>query len=286
MNPNPNTVKKWVDILKKELKPLYPEKEIEAIIYLIFKDLINFPKADIYLKSNHELSLPVQDKIKYILAELKTNKPIQYIIGKTEFYGCQIKVTPDVLIPRPETEELVEWVIEETDNHADILDLGTGSGCIAISLGKYLPFSNIDAIDNSIKSLELARENAALNNVKNIQFYQFDIINPTKFKKHFDIIVSNPPYISEKGKKLIPPNVINFEPGRALFVPNENPLIFYKTICETGRKILKPEGKIYFEIHEDFGDKILLLLKEKKFRDLQLKKDINGKDRMVRGIRT
>ena len=189
-----------------------------------------------------------------------------------------------MLIPRPETEELVKWVIEETNDPADIIDFGTGSGCIAIALGKLLPFSNIDAVDHSTKALELARENAVRNGVNNIHFYPFDITDPSEISKRYDIIVSNPPYIPEKEKELISSNVIDFEPVEALFVPNDNPLIFYTALCEMGEKILKPGGKIYFEIHENMGNRILSLLREKKFREVRLKKDINGKDRMVRGI--
>lgn len=286
MKTNPNTVKEWVLIFKKELKYLYQEKEIQGIVYLIFEDLLGFSKTDLILKSSFELPLSILDKLKSSLTELKKNKPIQYITGKTEFYGCQIKVTPDVLIPRPETEELVKWVIEETNDPADIIDFGTGSGCIAIALGKLLPFSNIDAVDHSTKALELARENAARNGINNIHFFPFDITDPSLISKLYDIIVSNPPYIPEKEKELISSNIIDFEPVEALFVPNDNPLIFYTALCEMGEKILKPEGRIYFEIHENMGDKILTLLREKKFSEVFLKKDINGKDRMVRGIRT
>jgi release factor glutamine methyltransferase len=220
-----------------------------------------------------------------IIRDLKSYKPIQYIIGKTTFYNLSFNITPDVLIPRPETEELVDWIIKENPKkYKKILDIGTGSGCIAISLAKNLPGNIVYASDISNDALTVTKNNSKLNNV-HIQIIQLDVLNSdNQLNEKFDIIVSNPPYVTEKEKKLMHKNVLDFEPELALFVPDNNPLLFYRAIIDFGMNHLNPEGKIYFEVNESYGKETALLLEERNFQDISLKKDINGKDRMLRGI--
>lgn len=279
------SIKKVISNIKYELKEFYPMNEIDSFVYLIFDQLFNYSRTKLLISNDLEISEESNQRVFQIIQELKSYKPIQYILGKTEFYNLPYHVTPDVLIPRPETEELVDWIIKE--NHGKsikILDIGTGSGCIAISLAKYIPESIVFAADISNDALSLTKKNSKLNNV-DIQIIHLDILKQDiQLSEKFDIIVSNPPYITEKEKVLMHKNVLDFEPELALFVSNENPLIFYKTISDFSLSYLNPGGKIYFEINEAYGEESTLLLQEKMFRDIILKKDINGKNRMLRGI--
>lgn len=219
-----------------------------------------------------------------ILSELKSYKPIQYILKETTFFNLPFIVNSNVLIPRPETEELVDWIIQENKNKSiRILDIGTGSGCIAISLAKNLPDSIIFACDISVEALNQAQKNSELNSV-DINIMQLDILDSNvQLNEKFDVIVSNPPYITEKEKVLMHKNVLDYEPEQALFVPNENPLVFYEAIINFGLTHLKPKGSIYLEINEAYGKETALLLKKDHFTNTTLKKDINEKDRMLKG---
>ena len=291
-----NTINSAYNFIKKELNTLYPDNEIQSFINIIFRHLLDYSKTDIiHTKLSKSISLQIQE----IVFQLKKYKPIQYIIGKTGFFDLEFKVSPAVMIPRPETEELVQWIIQETNNNPEvhILDIGTGSGCIAIALAKNLGNSTVDAVDISEKALKIAKQNALDNNV-NINFTQLNILNreqhhfinrkPRRIsiqrgKSKYDIIVSNPPYVLEKDKQLMQQNVLNYEPKIALFVSNTEPLIFYEAIADFAIKHLKKSGKIYLEINEFLSAEIENLLYKKLFSNITIRKDLNGKDRMVCG---
>jgi len=278
-------IKKVISFIKSELKGFYPMSEIDSFVYLIFEQLLNYSRTKLLISQDIEIREDSYHNILNIIRDLKLYKPIQYILGKTIFYNLTFNVTPGVLIPRPETEELVHWIIKENpDEYKRILDVGTGSGCIAISLAKNLPESVVYASDISSKALTVTKNNSKLNNV-DIQIMKLDILNTdNKLNEKIDIIVSNPPYVTEKEKKLMHKNVLDFEPESALFVPDNNPLLFYRAIIDFGINHLNPGGKIYFEVNESYGKETALLLEKRNFRDITLKKDINGKDRMLRGI--
>ena len=279
------TIKKTISIIKTELKKFYPINEINSFIYLIFEKYLNYSKTKLHLLQDNEISGDLFQQISTVIKELISYKPIQYILGETFFYDLVFKVTPDVLIPRQETEELVDWVIKENPNdNIKILDIGTGSGCIAVSLAKNLSKSVVFASDVSAKALSITKFNSKLNNV-DLDLMQFDILDSTSHPNDmFDIIVSNPPYVTEKEKNLMHQNVLDFEPELALFVPDHNPLLFYRAIIDYGKRHLNPGGKIYFEINESYGKETTLLLEESHFHDISLKKDINEKNRMIKGI--
>ena len=272
-----------IKFIKAELAPFYKESDVSIFIILMLEHTSNISYQDIVLQKRIVLSKDAAKLIRQITNRLKTQEPIQYILGETDFYKLKFKVNPDVLIPRPETEELVEWVINSTKNsNGIILDIGTGSGCIPISLKHHLPLATVSAIDISEKATLMAQKNAELNNVA-VSFETRDIL---KWKKYawpqFDVIVSNPPYIRESEKRLMNSNVLDYEPGNALFVKNENPLLFYKTIAEFAFQKLGSGGLLFFEINEAFGKETSKMLEKKGFKNIKLKKDISGKDRMVK----
>ena len=280
-----HTIKKVISFIKSELKNHYQQNEITSFVFLIFEHLFNYSKAQLHIFQDKEISEDIYLKITKIITDLKTFKPIQYIFGSTEFYNLPFYVSVEVLIPRPETEELVDWIITENKNRQiKILDIGTGSGCIAISLAKNLPKSKVTASDISEKALNIVHQNSKLNNIQ-IETIQLDILNlPNDFNDKYDIIVSNPPYITEKEKSLMHQNVLEHEPHLALFVPNESPLLFYNAITKFAKTHLNNNGKLYYEINEAFGNETITLLEQNDFKEISLRKDINNKDRMVRGI--
>jgi release factor glutamine methyltransferase len=224
-----------------------------------------------------------------IITELKNQKPIQYILGETFFYGLRFEVNQNTLIPRPETEELVEWIISENkksqqSSNLKVLDIGTGSGCIAISLAKNLPNAKVSALDISEEALNVAKNNAEFNQVT-IDFILADVLAIEKLPDTFDVIVSNPPYVRESEKDLMQQNVLSNEPHIALFVENENPLLFYDKIAELAKNHLTENGVLYFEINQYLGEETVDLLKTKGFKNIELKKDIYGVDRMVKCLK-
>ncbi|MBS3992364.1 MAG: peptide chain release factor N(5)-glutamine methyltransferase [Bacteroidetes bacterium] len=272
--------------LFQHLLTIYPKEEIESF-YKLLLNHFNLTQVDVALNTRIEFNNLQLDFIKVAIAKLKQEVPIQYILGETEFYRLRYYVDENVLIPRPETEELVDWVISDYKNNTkklSILDIGTGSGCIAISLKKNIPNAQVFAIDISEKALEIAKKNADLNSVS-INFIQSDILTATDLIENFDIIVSNPPYVRLLEKELMKPNVLNNEPSIALFVDDDNPLIFYHKISELAQKYLKNEGALYFEINQKFGVETVELLKNHHFKNIELRKDFYEVNRMIKGIK-
>jgi release factor glutamine methyltransferase len=311
-----------------DLTSLYPKEEVLSFYSLLLEFKLGLSKVDLALNPNQVIELNNLNYFFDALKDLQAEKPIQYIIGETEFYGLPFKVNEDVLIPRPETEELVEWVLKEKrqetedgrqetgdkkkqtsefkllssklDNQQsalNIVDIGTGSGCIAISLAKHLPNATVFALDISAKALQIAKQNATLNMV-NVRFIEHDILNSElvseSLKKEesviqsvaknlkFDIIVSNPPYVRHLEKQEMTANVLQNEPHLALFVENENPLLFYDKIADFAKNNLTKNGELYFEINQFLGKETLALLQNKGFTNIELKKDVFGNDRMVK----
>lgn len=270
----------------KELKLIYPQSEIESIFYLLVQDLFGLDQATLILEGNNEFPESQTKTLIKALDRLKKNEPVQHIIGRSTFYGFDFKVNTDVLIPRPETEELVDWIIEDFKNKnlnkkVSILDIGTGSGCIAISLAKNIPNAEVWAMDISDKALTIAKENAKTNKVE-INVIQEDILNTKTLPQNFDIIVSNPPYVRLQEKKMMQKNVTDFDPEKALFVTDENPLIFYDKIAELALDHLNNKGILYFEINQYLGKETVELLQNKGFKDVILRKDLLGNNRMIR----
>ena len=287
------TIKDVFTAYRQALSKLYDTNETGAITLLAISEISNLSKAKIKAFPETELTPQQAEKLSQILNQLQTGKPIQYILGKTEFYGLSFNVNPSVLIPRPETEELVGWVISSVGGGpfavGSILDIGTGSGCIAISLKKNLPNFRGFAIDISSGALKTAKENADLNQV-DVDFIEADILN---YKNHnagtvhprYQIIISNPPYVTLHDKTRMHTNVTDFEPHNALFVPENDPLIFYKAIAGFAAKNLAQSGLLFFEINEGYGNQVIELLAHKGFKNIELRKDMSGRDRMIKADR-
>ena len=284
-------IKKFRDYFNKTLKKLYPTSEIDTFLFLLLEEYLNFKRIDIVLKSNFEISSEDLIRLKSSTKLLEQEIPIQYILGKTEFYGFPFILNKHVLIPRPETEELVNTVLNkvskleplhpiEKEKKLKILDIGTGSGCIPISLKKNLPFAEITAIDISNEALTIAKKNASLNKV-DINLIQQDILKTTELDDMYDIIVSNPPYVRASEIKEIKNNVLKNEPHIALFVEDNNPLIFYAKITELAKNYLTKNGVLFFEINQYLGKETVELIKLKGFNKIQLKQDIFGHDRII-----
>ncbi len=266
-----------------ELSELYPETEIQSFFNILIEFKLNLTRVDLALKPNLEITAQEIIFFEKALSDLKKHIPIQYIIGETEFYGFPFKVNENVLIPRPETEELVAWIINDNKSSSKIkiLDIGTGSGCIPISLAKKIPNAEVYAIDISSDALKTAKENAKLNNVT-IHFIELDILQAKDLPSNFDIIVSNPPYVRELEKEMMQQNVLDYEPHLALFVKNENPLLFYNKIADLAKNYLVENGNLYFEINQYLGKDTSELLTSKGFKNVKLKKDIFEVDRMIK----
>ena len=239
-------------------------------------------KVKIALNESICLELTTKELLDDTLRRLLNQEPLQHILGSVAFYGFTLKTDSRALIPRPETEELVNWIVQENRTRASlkVLDIGTGTGCIAIALAKFLPKSEVAALDLSEAALELAAENAKLNHVR-IDYHQSNVLNEA-LPGQYDLIVSNPPYIPMADMAKMAANVLDFEPSLALFVKNERPLIFYERIAKLAGHHLKPQGRLYFEIHEDFGPQVIEVLTNSGFREVELKQDLQGKDRIIK----
>ena len=276
-------MKQTISNIKNSLSGFYEPSEVESFISMIFNFVFGYSKREMILNADQLLPESSIVKINEIILRLRNFEPIQYIFGEAEFYGLKFKVEPGVLIPRFETEELVDLIIKRNKNMAlKILDVGTGSGCIAISLKKHLPKSEIWSCDISDKALEITKKNADLNNVE-IKLEKYNVLGSIPFiESGFDLIISNPPYVTFKEKLVMRGNVLNYEPSIALFVPDDDPLQFYRAIVLKSKQLLKPGGELYFEINEAFGEEISELLVEHGFV-AEVLKDINGKDRIAYG---
>jgi release factor glutamine methyltransferase len=300
-------LKNYKTIFLQELSSLYDEKEIESFFYLTLEKLHQKKRIDLALQPDLTMDEVQLTQWETVLAELKILKPIQYILGETEFYGLPFLVNENVLIPRPETEELVELILDDLSlreqsrsQNVTILDIGTGSGCIPISLKKNLPFADVFAIDVSPNALEVAQKNAEINGVE-VTFVKADILQVDDLTKlllchtersrsaqlatSLDIIVSNPPYVRNLEKAEINPNVLEYEPHLALFVEDNDALLFYRKISELAKNYLTENGKLYFEINQYLGKETVALVESYGFKNVELIKDIYGNDRMVVGTR-
>lgn len=288
-------VKQYRNYFNETLKTIYPITEIDSFFFLLLEEYLGFRRVDIVLKSDFKITQETLNLLQSATKQLEQEVPLQYVIGKTEFYGLPFVVNKHVLIPRPETEELVAWVVSESSRfktfntstkqttetkQLKILDIGTGSGCIPISLKKQLPFAKISAIDISKEALGVAKKNAVLNNV-DIHFILQDILKTVALDQHYDIIISNPPYVRELEKKELKNNVLKNEPHVALFVENDNPLIFYAKIAELAKNYLNKNGLLFFEINQYLGTETIDLVNKKGLKNIQLKKDMFGNDRII-----
>jgi release factor glutamine methyltransferase len=279
-------IKQYRTQFTQELAAIFDEKEIESFFYITLEAFHQMKRVDLALNPDAELDSVQFLQWETVLAQLKEHKPIQYILGETEFFGLPFYVNENTLIPRPETEELVDWIINENLRIKEfkklkILDIGTGSGCIAIALAKSLPNTSVYAIDVSEKALATAQKNAERNNV-NITFLHKNILETEDLGPQFDIIVSNPPYVRNLEKEEINKNVLEYEPHLALFVEDDDALIFYRKITELAKKNLLDNGQLYFEINQYLGENMIELLNKNNFKNIQLKKDIYGNDRMTK----
>lgn len=283
------------DIFHKELDEIYGKEEVNSFFFMLINEFYNVHRIELALQPETSITKGEQEPIFKALDDLKKQIPIQHILGKTEFFGIQLHVNNKVLIPRPETEELVSLVLQNVKNQItnsktlSILDVGTGSGCIAISFAKNLQNAKVYALDVSPEALKIAMKNAKLNNVE-VEFIEADILNPEtwdlEFKNlKFDAIVSNPPYVRQQEKQEIKNNVLDNEPHLALFVKDDDALQFYKAISQFSRNNLSEKGLLFFEINEYLGNEMIQLLEKDNFNNIELKKDMFGKNRMIKATK-
>jgi release factor glutamine methyltransferase len=270
----------------QDLTALYGEDEAESFFYLILENQQQLKRIDLALQPDLILSTDALKVWDQFLQQLKNEIPVQYVLGNTSFFGLDFEVNNAVLIPRPETEELVDWILNSlqstvTNQKVKIIDIGTGSGCIAISLAKNIPDAHVTALDVSVNALVTAQKNAQ-NNQVTVAFKNQNILETYDLQEQFDVIVSNPPYVRNLEKVEIKKNVLDYEPHLALFVENDNALIFYKKIAELAQKNLKPNGFLFFEINQYLGAEMIGLLQDLGFKNIELRKDIYGNDRMIR----
>lgn len=280
------TIKDIRHYLARELNKIYKEPEISSLANIIIKTVLGNTKLHELYLNDSKLTPGQSIRIAEICSELKSGKPIQYILGETIFYDCIIKLNSSTLIPRPETEELVDIILKENRGYTGrIIDVGTGSGCIAIALARNLPDAEVTGTDISSEALAIAGENAILNNVS-VTFIKDDILNPNTEKAgRASVIVSNPPYVRNSEVQFMSSNVLDFEPHLALFVPDSDPLKYYKSILRLADKNLEPGGRLYLEINEVMGEPMIQLLESLRYLQIKVVADLNGKDRIIKGIK-
>ena len=276
-------LKEAIEQLRDGLTGVVEPHEAQAMIRVICEDVFNYDPVDVALRQESELPEFAQQRVNDVISRLRRHEPLQYIVGSARFHGHKFKVTPAVLIPRPETEQLVDLIVDENPaSDLRVLDMGTGSGCIAISLARALKFAQVDALDVSRDALAVARENAAALKVK-VRFFESDMLQPQP-SATYDIIVSNPPYICWSERESMERNVKDYEPGQALFVPDNDPLLFYKSIAPYAMQSLVKGGRLYLEINQRFGAEVKRLLEENGFDEVRIIEDSYGKVRFAAAV--
>ena len=273
---------------RDSLSPLYGEREARAITKLVLETKLELNPTQLSFEHFRLITQPQQQELNAILERLLKHEPVQYVLGEADFFGLRFKVNEHVLIPRPETEELVQWAMalikDMSAPQPKLLDIGTGSGCIPVALAKNLPGCMVDACDISGEALQVAIENNSLNKTA-VRFFRMDILTEDIPDNNYDLIISNPPYIAHQEKHEMAAHVLNFEPHLALFVPNEDALVFYQTISKKAEHALRQGGVLLFEINETGGPEVVALLEKAGYLSVELKKDLSGRDRMVKGIK-
>ncbi len=285
MLDNTPTIAELRQIFMSRLHDIYESEEISSLFSIVVEDILGYNRAEMHVRLSESVHPVKIGMIEAIIEGLIRQEPIQYMLGKAEFYGMNFRVNPHVLIPRPETEELVRWIIDEVNpvsKEMNLIDLGTGSGCIAIALKKHLTRARVYGIDKSVSALNIAQQNAELNGV-GVDFFGFDLLERESLNfMEFDVMVSNPPYVTYSDKEEMSRNVLDYEPHEALFVENGDPLLFYRKIVDLADGHLNKNGKIFFEINERFGPEIRSLLTDRGYNRVEIRADLNGKDRMVK----
>ncbi|MDR1024059.1 MAG: peptide chain release factor N(5)-glutamine methyltransferase [Prevotellaceae bacterium] len=295
MQNSAHTIKYFLNYIRQNLEDSYPAQEARAICHLLLENTLGMTPAVLYASPEKHVEAAQEQQLVEAVAQLRQKRPIQQVLGKAEFYGLTMLVDEHVLIPRPETEELVAWVAKSCQPLASVgslgnsalhmLDIGTGSGCIAIALAKNLPAAAVHAWDISEKALHVARQNAVRNGVQ-IHFEKMDILHvPQPRSQKYDVIVSNPPYVCESEKAQMHDNVLRYEPPLALFVRDDNPLVFYAAIAGFAQKALSDGGEVFVEINEKLGPETMEVFTRSGFSSVELRRDINGKPRMARAKR-
>ena len=279
------TTHQVISDIKSALAAAYPEGEVRAFVRILFEEWMHYSTVDIYMRADSEVPPFVVENMHHAVQRLLRHEPIQHIVGVAHFHGHRFAVSKHTLIPRPETEQLVDMIVDRNQDVPDlcVLDIGTGSGCIACSLARALRFAEVHAFDISQPALDLAAENARNLGVK-VAFHHVDILNAVPQPQQFHIIVSNPPYICMHEQQLMEDNVLRYEPHSALFVPDNDPLLFYRAIARYASVALKPGGKLYFEINAAYGNDTANLLSNFHFADIEVVRDFYGRDRFVSAL--
>ena len=272
--------------IKQVLNECYSDSEASALARMLLVEVLDFTTLELFGGKDKEVSEKDLDVLAEMLERLKNYEPIQYVIGRESFCGMTFEVNPHVLIPRPETQELVDWIVGDYNaaTSCRLLDIGTGSGCIAVSLAKKIPQAEVQAWDISEGALEVARQNANMNGVS-VDFRLQDVLKVEVSSPSFEVIVSNPPYITEQEKDEMEANVLEWEPHTALFVPDADPLLFYRKIAQLGVNLLMPRGALYFEINRAYGSETVAMLRDLGYQQIDLKKDMFGNERMIKAIK-
>jgi len=268
--------------IKESLEQVYSPEEISSFTNVLCRDMLGINQTDFYLNKERLLSEEESEKLEDALIRLRKHEPVQYVLGQAHFYSRTFIVRPSTLIPRPETEELVDLIIRGNQSPRSVLDIGTGSGCIAVSLSLEFPEALVTGCDISRDALEVASENNRLLG-GNVRFLQRDVLSDTDDEK-YDVIVSNPPYVTNREKDDMELRVLDWEPGTALFVPDDDPLRFYNRIADVGLIQLNAGGRLYFEINRAYGKEITVMLKDKGYKYINLIKDLSGNDRIVSAV--